>query len=534
MSDRPNELSPVVAESASGADADLTGQRRMVQNVLASWGGHLAFIVAGFILPRFMDRHLGQDALGVWDFGWSVVGYLGLVQMGISSSVNRYVAKHRAAGDAEGLRCAMSSVYWALLVAATLIAALSITASYLVPWLAGSRLGAFTADARWVVLWLGSALAIQVAFVVYDGVITGCHRWGLHNGINAGFHAAIVSGMIVALVMGRALPTLALVYCCGVAVTEVTRAVVAYHVCPDLRVHFRFARWSSARRMITFGGKTFVPRIAELLLDQTTSILILAYLGPATLALYSRPRALVRHVRTLVGKLAFVLTPVASSLQATQDKERVRDLLINSTRYAAYIALPLILLLTILGDSILLVWMGPQYAAGLVLAILAVGFLATVTHQTVLSILTGLNAHGKPGIAKLGAAICSVVLVVLTLGPLHWGLAGAAIAVTLPLAIVDGIYVPLCACRRLGLSLRAYLLRAYRGPVACALPFSACLLLARALFADRPSVGLACGLATGGLILLLAYWKYALPARARSGIATLVNAVAGRFARARL
>ncbi len=485
------------------------------------------------MLPRVVDHHLGQVALGVWDFGWALVAYFGLVQAGIGSSVNRYVAKHRAAGDAAGLRCAMASVYCALLTAATIIALLSVGTSSVIGWLAAERLGEHVADARWVVLLLGMSLAIQTAFVVYGGVITGCHRWGLHNGITAGFYAISVIAMIVTLLLGGGLPAVAAVYCGGVVMAEIARAAVAYRICPELSVRIRFARWSTAREVIAFGGKAFFPRIAELLMNQTTSIFVLAYLGPSALALFSRPSALVRHVRTLVGKLAFVLTPTASSLQALQDHEQIRHLLVASTRYAAYIALPLILLLVILGDAILHVWMGPHYAAGLLLAVLAVGFFVTVTHQTILSVLMGLNAHGRPGIARLMGATCTVGLVALSLGPLDWGLVGVAVSVTLPLVIVDGVYLPVYACRRLSLPVRTLLFRAYRSPILCAIPFSLCLLAGRVLFADWPLAALGCGGGAGGLVLALTYWIYVLPDRFRTRMESLWTAGVGRLARAR-
>ena len=514
--------------------ADLTGQDRITRNVLASWAGHLVFIAAGFILPRFVDNRLGQIGLGVWDFGWSIVSYLGLLQAGIGTSVNRYVARHRASGDTQALRCATASVNCVLLIAATLIVILSIAASYLVPWLLSKQLQAFVDDARWVVLLLGIALAIQVAFVVYNGVITGCHRWDLHNGINAGFYALSVVAMIAVLSVGGGLRGLALCYTGGVALGELTRAIVAYRVCPDLSVRPSHARWSTACEMMAFGGKTFVPRISELLLNQTTSVLIVAYLGPAALALFSRPRALVQHVRTLVAKFAYVLTPTTSSLQAQQNHEQIRNLLINTTRQATFIALPMTLVLTVFGGPILRVWMGPDYARGLLVTILALGFLATVIHQTTFSILSGLNVHGRPGVAKLLGSLLTVGLTVVTLGPLNAGLAGAALAMVLPSAFVDGVYLPLYACGRLDVPLRTYLWRTYRDPLACAMPFLLGLLLGRALFLAQPLVGFAAGLAAGTPLLAVAYWKHALPKRLHAKLRQRFDGVVSRLVGARL
>jgi len=74
------------------AKEDLTGRHRLVSNVIFNWGGHFVFIIAGFIMPRMIDRRLGQEILGIWDFAWSLVSYFQIVGMGIGSSVNRFVA----------------------------------------------------------------------------------------------------------------------------------------------------------------------------------------------------------------------------------------------------------------------------------------------------------------------------------------------------------------------------------------------------------------------------------------------------------
>ncbi|MHC5062326.1 MAG: hypothetical protein ACYTFK_14830, partial [Planctomycetota bacterium] len=62
----PSEL-----ERAEKPKEDLTGRDRLVSNVIFNWAAYSVFIVAGFIMPRLIDRRLGQELLGIWDFAWS-------------------------------------------------------------------------------------------------------------------------------------------------------------------------------------------------------------------------------------------------------------------------------------------------------------------------------------------------------------------------------------------------------------------------------------------------------------------------------
>lgn len=514
----PIETAPQILEPSSppAPPEDLTGRDRMVGNVLTSWAGQFVFVVSGFVMPRLVDGHLGQEALGVWDFGWSLIGYFSLVQCGIATSVNRYVAKYRSSGDVAAMNGAVSSVSCVLLLMAAIISGLTIATTLLVPHVFAERLGAHEGDAQWVVFLLGLSLAAQTAFAEYGGVVTGCHRWDLHNAIYAGAHVATVLGMIVVLLLGGGLPILAVACLCGEGAATAARYVVARRVCPGLRVRPSLARWSTVMEMLTYGGKWFVPSVGFLLVNQTVSVLITAYMGAAVLAIYSRPASLVRHAMVLVSKLAHVMTPTASSLHATGDRPALRGLLVSSTRYAAALALPAVVFMAVMGGPLLRLWMGERYEQGLVLAVFAAGSLLTMVFQPALNILGGMNAHGRPGLVQFGAGVCTVGLTFVALGTLNWGFVGAAAASTVPLSLALGVYLPAYVCRRVDMSTRRYLYEALRIPVLCAIPFAVVLLGARALFAAKPLLALLVGAAAGGLVLALLYWRFLVPDSAKA------------------
>jgi O-antigen/teichoic acid export membrane protein len=524
-----NDQGAVAAPPA--APGDLTGRDRMTWNVLVSWAGHVVFIAAGFVLPRFIDDHIGHAALGVWDFGWSLVSYFALAQVGLGSSVNRYVARHRAEGDTAALNGTVSSVMCIQQVAAALVLALTWAGVTFTPSLLHSADATLVAEARVVVLCLGVALAIQMAFDALRGVITGCHRWDLHNTINAGFHGATVAAMLAALAVGGGLRSLAVAHLVGTVGAETARAIVAFRACPELRLSPRLFAWRRARSVLTFGSKTVLAVLSVLLAYQTTSILIASHLGLAALALYARPVALVRHVSAIVGKLAFVLAPTASSMHAAGRPRDVQELLLNATRYAVAIALPPIIGLVVLGDAVLSVWMGPRYADWPLVAMLALGHLTAIGHAPVYSVLTALSRHGWPAIMALGGALATAGLVALALGPLDAGLFGAALGVVIPSTLVGGILLPIYACRVLRLPLGRFLAHAWGRPLLCAVPFTACLVAARFAFAGRPGVAVLAGSASGAALLVAIYWRWLLPGSARQRVRQRLARVLGRLRR---
>lgn len=518
-----------VSKSPSGGgnrkpQLDLTGREQLVGNVLFNWGAYSVFIGAGFIMPRMIDAHLGRELLGVWDFAWSLVSYFELVQAGIGASVNRYIARYRIARDAVSINRVVISASCVLAVAGAIVMALTVAASLLLPWLFGDRLGENTLEAQWVVVFLGASLAVRVSCSAFSGILTGCHRWELHNINTSCFYAATVAGAVVALLLGGGLRVVAAIVLVGQVLTELGRIVLAHRACEGLRFRPSLVGWSTVCELLVFGGKTLIPHISKLLLNQTTSILIVLYLGPWALALYARPRSLVHHMTTLVNKMAMVLMPTTSSLQSVGDVKGIRHLLVSSVSYAVYLVFPMILLLVVCGGQILRLWMGPDYADGLVPAVLALGSFSTLIHIPVLTTLAGMNAHGRAGASQFVASVCSVALTFVALALFRWGTLGAAVAVTLPLTIVNLVYLPLFVCRQTGLGLRRYFLSAVAKPMLRVAPFGACLVGARLMFPAKPLVSLVSGAATGGAILSVLYWRYVLPDKLRAKIAAPLRA----------
>jgi len=491
---------------------DTTGRDRMVRSVFASWGGHAIFVVAGFILPRFIDHSVGQTALGVWDLAWSFVSYFGLAHVGIGSSVNRYVASHRAEGDIRALNRTVSSVMALQLLATLIVLALTAAAAAWIPSVLQPRVAKdLAADGQVVIICLGLGLAIQVAFNSFSGVITGCHRWDYHTAINAGFHSTTVVAMIAVLALGGGLPSLAVAHLGGTVLTELVRARVAFRVCPELEIAVRYVEWARARTMLAFGGKVVITSIASLLVYQTTSVMIATYLGVAALALYARPLGLVRNVAVFVQKLAFVLTPTVSSMHATGGREEIGALLIATTRYSVAVALPLLLLLSIMGGPILRIWMGPEYEYPTVLAALAAGHLVPIAHAPIFNVLSGLNRHGRPALLTLASAVVTAGLVWSAVTMLECGVVGIAVAMCLPLTALSSLVLPAYACRQLGLSVRRYYTAAWGRAGLCAVPFALCLGAARLLLPDSPVVALLTGGTIGFAALFIVYWRWLIP-----------------------
>ncbi|HXS67661.1 MAG TPA: oligosaccharide flippase family protein [Candidatus Polarisedimenticolia bacterium] len=506
---------------ATAPKKDLTGRSRLVSNVLFTWAGQMVFFVSGFIIPRLIDHKLGQEVLGVWDFSWSLVTYFRFVDMGVTASVNRYVARHWGKEDIASINRVLSSATFALSIAGLIIFLCTVVAAISLPYWSGIHVDKYIVTTQWSVLWLGTMLAAGTCLGAYTGVLTGCHRWELQTIRTSVWQGAAVVAMIVALFLGAGLATIAAIYSVCQIFAQLTTATLAYYACPGLKLRRSGIHLSTIKELYIYSGKTLLPTASELLLNQTTSVLITGNLGLAALALFTRPRSLLRQIDGLERKMAMVLTPTTSSLESSGDAKEIEALLVKSVRYSLYLVLPIVLVMVIFGGEVLRIWMGPDYANWILPAVMAVGFLGTCIQTPILFMLEGLNAHGRAGVGQLIGSAFSAAAVFVVFRYFHLGLTAAAWAVTVPLLIVNVLYLPTLLCRRLGQPLGRFYREVTIGPVLHAVPFAICLILGRLFFKQYPVPALA-GCAVGGVALAIFYWRSVLPL-------SLKNALTRRF-----
>jgi len=500
-------------------EGDLTGRERIFSNILHSWGGYLIVFLAGFIMPRLIDQNVGQVGLGVWDFSWSFVNYMRMTMLGLGSSVNRYVARYRAVQDTDRLNQTVSTVMILQINVAVLVLSLSALLAWLLPHFFQDRLGDQTSTARWVVFFLGAALSVSMLCDTSRGVITGCHRWDLHNLIHSSAQLTELLCMLMVFSCGGGLRALSVVVLAVESGAGLSRTLVSRRICPELHTSLSFFRAKIAKEVYRFGAKTFIFGLPPLILVQTTNMFVVGTLGPAALAVFSRSLALVRHVETFIGKFAFILAPTAGSLQSLGNQEELRRFFLSASRYGVAFTMPILLLLILYGDLVLNLWMGTRYTGNAALMILALGYFLPISQSSVREVLTGLNQHGK-----IGLFTCCLSLALFIAGSLFfiqagWTLNRAAILLALCLGLGIGIAPAYRACNSLNVPYIEYLRSSFAMPACCNAAFVLCLAAFRFLLGgSHPIIVLILGSSLSGIVLLALYLRYVFPAGTWAGI----------------
>lgn len=490
---------------------DLSGKDRVVKNVITSWGSHFVLIIIGFIMPRMIHEHLGQISLGIWDLSWSFVNYLSLSGLGVGSSVNRYVAKYRSRNDYLSLNKALSSVVFIqMLITLTVIAGTGVLV-WMLPSLVSGHEGVDVSQARWVVGLLGLSLAAQMAFDTSRGLLTGMHRWDLYNALNAGSHILIAVLMIVVMLMGGGLIGLAVAYFIITFLAEAARSIIATRLCVGLDLKKEYINLRDMRKMFTFGAKTIISSAPSILVMQTVNIFVASTLGPSALAVYARPSALVRHVETFMNKYSFVLTPMVGSISASDDPDQLKRFLLQSTKYSVSFALPMILFMAILGDHVLNIWMGAEYARLNLIMVLSIGFFLPISQGPSLRVLMGMNRHGRVALINLVLTVVMLAIGLIWINLIGWELVYVAFLTSSIFTVTLGVITPIFTCRAIGMSYFEYLAKSYAVPLLCGGILTVWLIICRQWSNYSSLAILLIAMLGASVIVPMLYWHLIMP-----------------------
>lgn len=481
-----------------------------LHNVAYVWFAYLISVITGFLMPRMISDRLGVNSLGVWDFTWSVVSYFGIIQLGLGSSVVRYVARHRAAADHKALSISVSTIGLFFKISGFVILLATACVSLLIVPFFADRLGEHLVSAQQVIFILGAEMAFCVMLTVYGGVIAGCNRWDVHNSISALSNIGTVLAMVVVVLVGGGLPALALVHFVFAVSGDILRWRLSRRICPELQVNYKNATLSVWLEQARFSAKNLIPSIGDLLSNQFLAILITAHLGPAMLAIYSRPKNLIRQLQTMAGKFGNVFVPAASSMQAHGRHDALQTMFLNGGVSMAALMGPAVVVLIVFGDAIIHLWMGSEFVFPGLIPVLGISGFFSCVNEPAWSILAGLNRHGLLAWVRLAGALCSSIVLGIGLWAFDISLLMAALIFAIPVTLAEAVAVPVLACRILGVPLASYCRRVIAKPVLCCMPFLALAFLARWVLPQSLVLFLAAS-AVSTAALVVTFWCFLLP-----------------------
>lgn len=482
----------------------------LLKNVGSSWFALGLNIIVGVFLSPYILHHLGDEAFGLWVLIFAITGYYGLFDLGIRSSIIRYVAKHSAKGENEELNRLINTAFFTY----SGIGAVAILVTFTVSFYAGeifhkSIPGNSVHLARWLILMVGSAVALGFPLGIFGGILEGLQRFYVLN-FNSMVSTLVRAALIItALRHGRGLLTIALITVSLPLMTAMVNATVVLRILP-LRFSPSYLNRESLKRIASYSSTTFIIIVASRLRFKTDAMVIGTFVSSAAITYFTIGSRLVDYAGEVVSSLAQVFVPMSSQSDATGDLVGLRKIFVAGNRACALIIFPMAAILIILGKSVIEAWVGARYVATSypVLLVLIIPSTLMLAQSASGRVLFGMARHKSLAVVTLMEGCANLFLSIFLVR--RFGILGDAAGTAIPLACTTLFFLPRHLCRVLKLPVGVYLREAFLMPLMLCGPLVATLFLMHRWFVAHNyfqlAIQLLLGIAVYGVGLLWAIW----------------------------
>lgn len=488
----------------------------IARNTLFNMGGRAFEGVFGLALTWYLVQRLGAEGWGLWSLVAVFTGYAALFDLGFGSGFAKYIAEHDARDERHRISQVVSTglaFYFVLSIAA--VAVIWTCADLLLDFIIIPFAGDSVADPRTFedlrFLCRGAALvfAVNNCIAPFANLPVGLQRMGVNNSLAMVVTVVKFAAAVAFIEAGCGVRGMLLAQGLSVCLFGVACVVAAFVIAPHLRVSPAHIDRAVFHQLFSFGWRTQVAKLANLINFQTDRMIVAAaykFGDMGLVGLYGLGEYLAMKMRQGPALLVSALIPAASAMNALSREEQLEKLYLLATKYMAAVSVPLACYLVCAADLALRAWLGDQPGldrAAWVMRILCVGYLVNLLPGPGMSIILGKGLAATPmfaGVISMAVNISSTLL-------LFWmiGFYGVPLGTMLGMAVSTAWFF-LHARKHIRIPLGALALRALLWPALACLPGAAVTLaIALLLREDHGHLVNLAGLAGSGAAFGLSY-----------------------------
>lgn len=334
----------------------------ILKNTAANYVQQVVAVAIFMFLTPYAARQLGTEQFGLWSLMWSMVGVLGLIDMGVSSATVKFLADARGRGEPERVGQLCSTFFWLQNSLAVIVA---LAGAALVPALdlIFDIPDHFERIAAVVFSILAFRVASSMPFGLFAGLLTANRKQALVSFTKAGGILAYGAAVFFAL---KTEPTAVTLATCNIAIHVAVNGVIVLLACravPEFTIRPSQFRRSLVKEIGSFSSAAFMVQISSLLYTRVDTFIIQRFLALAAVARYSVAMQTISRASMFCRQMNTALTPLVAEMKGANDDQAIRLVLRKGTKLNTALATPLIGGLLWLAGDLIHSWMGPEFAA---------------------------------------------------------------------------------------------------------------------------------------------------------------------------
>ncbi|MDK2972915.1 MAG: hypothetical protein PWP23_2670 [Candidatus Sumerlaeota bacterium] len=405
----------------------------ILKNAVSNYVRQVIQIATFVVLTPFIIAKVGTEDFGLWSLIQATIGLLGLMDLGFSASVVKYVAEARGQGDERRVGDLTATFFWLYIVIGVVTAVLTLG---LLPFLQPVfRVpDQHIATARIVFLLIGLRSAQALPLGLFAGILVGYQRQTMSN-ITRTFGTLSYAVLAFwALSWKPTLEVLAWVSLGTGVAANVMSLAMCLKVAKGMSLALRRFKRALLREVSSFSIYFFLIQVSMLLATRIDTIITNAFLPLTAVALYTVAIRVAEKAGVLCRQLTNALTPLIAELKGAGEESNIRAVFRKGSMLSVAMATPMIVGLFWIAPQLLEVWMGEEFgeaatACRLLLAAAMIG----IVHANAENVLSMTGHQRFLAFTSIGAQVFNITLTLILIRPM--GINGVALATLISAAI---------------------------------------------------------------------------------------------------
>lgn len=408
-----------------------TNTNTAIKNSTYNFIGYVYPMLLAFIVAPITVNFLGIRNYGLYVFLSTILSLMGLLELGTSTAVSRYITKYNASNSIEKIKKTTGSANSIFSLVGLVGCFIFLSIAFGGHFFISSSLINYS---NYPIAFIFAGLLFLTTSMssVYVIIPNALGRFDLSNKIGIITITLQQISIIVVLLTGYSISTIFATQFIIAIINGLLNRRISKLLLPH--ISFSFA-WDKEKiiNFYKFGFTTFINNIAGSSLTYFDRIIIPFFLGPSNLTYYSLPGNITSKTPGISNALSGIIFPMAAHFDSLGDKEKIKKLYIRSTRLILVLSTAITVSMTSFSYQMLQYWINNDVAnkASSVLIILAFTGLILSILSPISNLLLGLGKLKSLITSSIIMAVLNIILLFILIP--RFGILGAAWAYLLSL-----------------------------------------------------------------------------------------------------
>ena len=405
-------------------------KNQLKEGVILSYIIIFTNVLIGLFFVPYLIKSLGKNEFGLYSLILSLLGYLGLMDLGFGKTLVRFTSKLNAKGDLAGQYKLFGVCFTLFTFFGIVVSLLGLIIYFNVDMFLENSMNFNEIELiKKMIIVVIFNVCLSFPLGIFGSVLIAYEKYIFHRSIE--LTKVIISTLFMVLVLESGYGALELVFI--IVFSNITSLIIKWYYCKtqlNIQVIFKKFDFVLTKEILIFSSFIFLEIIMSLIYWNTGQIVIGITIGASAIAVFAVAIQIQRLYMTFSNAISGVFLPKVTAMVVTNSsKEDISNLFIRVGRIQ-FLAISYVLFgFIVFGKSFIELWVGETYLdAYRIILLFIVPLTVPLTQSLGIVILEARNQMEFRSIVLVVIALLSLVFQIILAETL--GIIGIAISIS--------------------------------------------------------------------------------------------------------